>query len=289
MTMATWIKYKPEIRLLGFILLVFLFIPQSSHALFGGKIDSFTADQVMISPKGKVMSTSKLYITPDAFRMDGIPGTGSHKGMEKQDLSIFGFTDKNAQYMFNHTKKLYYKIDQDDENMGIKDFKSAELVKVLGKEKVSGYKCVKKKVTTTTKIYGMTHTDTLIIWESDKFQMPLKTKGSTGHGMEIRNIKKGAPDKKYFKLPKGYKEVGNIMAAMGMDFGRMGEPETDETETTMTQTTPAAAKVPSKKETDSSKTAQEKTFKIPDIKGEDIEKTLKSFGDKLKSFSFGKD
>jgi len=215
--------------------------------------------------------------------MDGFPGAGSHKGMEKQDLTILGFTDNNAQYMFNHTKKLYYKIDQDNENMGIKNFKNAELVKVLGKEKISGYKCVKKKVTTTTKIYGMTHTDTMVIWESDRFQMPLKIKGSSGHGMEIRNIKKGAPDKKYFQLPKGYK-VSNIMAAMGMDFGRMGVPETDETETT-----PAAAKVPSKKETDSSKTAQEKTFKNSDIKGEDIGKALKSFGDKLKGFSFGKD
>ena len=224
MTMATWIKCKPEIRLLGFILLVFLFIPQSSHALLGGKIDNFTADQVMISSKGKVMNTSKLYVTPDAFRMDGLPGAGSHKGMEKQDLTILGFSDKNAQYIFNHTKKLYYKTNQDDANMGIKDFKNAELVKVLGKEKVSGYKCVKKQVTITRKFYGMSHTDTLIIWESDRFQMPLKTKGSTGHGMEIRNIKKGAPDKKYFKLPKGYKEVDNIMAAMGMDFGRMGAP-----------------------------------------------------------------
>ena len=279
MIMATTpIKFKPEIRLLGFILLVFLFIPQSSHAFFEGKIDSFTADHVMISAGGKVLSTSKLYITPDAFRMDGMPGAGSHKGMPKQDLTIFGFTDKQEQYIFNHTKKIYYQADTDDELLGPKDFKNAELVKVLGKEKISGYKCVKKQVTTTMKAYGMSHTSTQIIWESDRFQMPLKTQVSSGHGMEIRNIKKGAPDKKYFKLPKGYKKVGNIMAAMGMDFGHMKAPET----------APAAAKVTSKKKAESAKTSQEKAFKTPDIKGEDIEKTFKNLGNKLKSFGFGK-
>ncbi len=137
--------------------------------------------------------------------------------------------------------------------------------------KVSGYKCVKKKVTTTTKIYGMTHTDTMIIWENDRFQMPLKTEGSSGHGMEIRNIKKGKPNKKYFKLPKGYKEVSNIMAAMGMDFGRMKVPGT---------TAPASTKVTSEKKASSSKISQT---------GEDIKKTIKSLGDKLKNFSFSKD
>ncbi|MFV9644723.1 MAG: DUF4412 domain-containing protein [Desulfobacterales bacterium] len=287
--MAIWIKIKPEIRLLGFILLVFLFIPQSSHALFGGKIDSFTADQVMISPDGKVLSTSKLYITPDAFRMDGMPGAGAHKGMPKQDLTVFGFTDKKEHYIFNHTKKLYYKTNKDEEDMGIRDFKNAELVKVLGKEKISGYQCVKKQVTTTMKAYGMSHTTTQIIWESDRFQMPLKTKVSSGHEMEIRNIKKGAPNKKYFKLPKGYKEVGNMMAAMGMDFGSMKAHKTDAPEDNAPETAPAATQVPPKKKADSSKASKENTFKIPDIKGEDIEKTLKNLGNKLKSFSFGKE
>lgn len=276
MALATPKKFKPEIRLLGFILLIFLAFPNFSHALFGGKIESFTADQVTLSPQGKVTNSVKIYVTPKAFRMDGMPGAGMQPGSPKQNLTIFSFKDKQEHYIFNHDKKLYYQTNMDEEAMGLRSFKDAELVKVLGKEKVSGYTCVKKQVTTTIKMYGMTSTSTVTIWESDRFQMPLRSKTQNGHVMEIRNIDKGAPDKKYFKMPKGYKKVDNMMAAMGMDFGRRKDSKTAAPGTTA----PAATKVPSEKKAGSSKVSQT---------GEDIKNTFKSLGDKLKNFSFGKD
>ncbi|MCF8069920.1 MAG: hypothetical protein K9L30_15165 [Desulfobacterales bacterium] len=52
-----------------------------AFALFGGKIDSFSADNVEIDPSGKVVNTSKIYMAPDALRMDGMPGGGG-KGIK---------------------------------------------------------------------------------------------------------------------------------------------------------------------------------------------------------------
>jgi len=198
--------------------------PSSSHALFGGKIENFSADQVMLSSDGKVMSTSKLYITPDAYRMDGLPMGG--QGGVTRNLTILGFKKLNKQYIYNHDKKLFFESRLDEDGM-LEKMKSNENVdseKILGQEKVSGYKCVKKEVTTTMTMMGMKHTSTQILWQSDKFEFPLRSRQEEGQIMELRNIDTGKPSKKLFRRPAGYKKADNMMAVMGLDFAvRAGE------------------------------------------------------------------
>ena len=212
---STWTK------LFWVALLCFMVAPSSSYALFGGKIENFSADQVMISPDGKVMSTSKLYITPYAYRMDGLPTGGS----TTRNLSVLGFKKLNKQYIYNHDKKLYFEPQSDEEDMfrKLKSYENVDSEKILGKEKVSGYKCVKKEVTTTMTMMGMKHTSTEILWQSDKFEFPLRIQTEDGRIMEFRNIDKGKPSKKLFRRPTGYKKVNNVMAVMGMDFAAMAE------------------------------------------------------------------
>ena len=211
----TWVK------LFLAVLCCFMISPSFSHALFGGKIESFSADQVMISPDGKVMGTSKLYITPDAYRMDGLP-TGSQGGMT-QNLTVLGFKKQNKQYIYNHDKKLFFESPLDENDM-LEKMKSSENVgseKILGKEKISGYKCVKKEMTRTMTMMGRKITTTQIEWWNDKFEFPLRIKQENGHMTEFRNIDKGKPSKKLFRRPVGYKRVNNMMAAMGMGFAAM--------------------------------------------------------------------
>ena len=212
---CTWTKF------FWVVLLYFMVSPLSSHALFGGKIESFSADQVMISPGGKVMSTSKLYITPDAFRMDGLP-MGGQKGVTR-NLSILGFKKLNKQYIYNHDKKLFFESQLDEDGMleNMKSYENVDSENVLGKEKVSGYKCVKKEVTTTMTMMGTKITSTEILWQSDKFEFPLRIQMEEGQIMEFRNIDTGKPSKKLFRRPTGYKKANNMMAVMGMDFAAM--------------------------------------------------------------------
>ena len=175
----------------------------------------------MISPDGKVMSTSKLYVTPDAYRMDGLPMGG--QGGVTRNLSFLGFKKQNRQYIYNHDKKLYFESQLDGDNM-LEKLKSPENIdseKTLGKEKVSGYKCVKKEVTTTMEMMGRKVTTTQILWQNDQFEFPLRIQMENGRIMELRNIDEGKPSKKMFRHPAGYKKVDNMMAVMGMDFGTM--------------------------------------------------------------------
>ncbi len=212
---VTWLKYFFT------LLLCFTVLPSLSHAFFGGKIEEFSADQVMISPDGKVESTSKLYVTKDAYRMDGLPMGGP--GEVTPNLTAMGFNKLNKQYIYNHDKKLFFETQLDEEDMmaKLKSYQDVDSEKILGKEKVSGYKCVKKEVITTTTIMGIKNRSKEILWQSKRFEFPLRIQMEDGQIMEFRNFDEGKPAKKLFKQPAGYQKVANIMAVMGMDFGSM--------------------------------------------------------------------
>lgn len=193
-----------------------------SYALFGGKIENFSADNVQKTSDGKILNTCKLHVSPDAMRMDGIPFGGGKK-MPKMNMSMLILKKQNRQFFYNHDKKLMFESPVDEENLkaGYKAMDNIESETVLGKETISGYKCIKKKVVTSVGMMGMSHKSTLLVWENDKFEIPLKTQDEEGNIMEMQNIKTGKPNKKLFKPLTGYKRVDNMMAVMGMDFGAM--------------------------------------------------------------------
>ncbi|MDZ7761502.1 MAG: DUF4412 domain-containing protein [Desulfovermiculus sp.] len=181
----------------------------------------------MITPAGEVSGTSSLFITPEAYRMDGMPMGAGQQGMPK-DMTILGLKDQNRQYIYNHDKKLVYESDLDEQEMMdlLKSYENVDAEEILGKEKVSGYPCTKKKVTTTMSVMGMNITTTETIWQSDRFEMPLKIRNEDGHISHLQNIVTQTPPSKLFRPMTGYTRVNNMMAVMGMDFSDGQMPET---------------------------------------------------------------
>jgi len=221
MKFINMINHSIWVKLSLALLISLMILPLSSHAFFGSKIENFSADQVVISPDGKVMSTSKLYFTKDAYRIDGLPMAGP--GGMARNLTILGFKKQNKQYIYNHDKKLFFESPLDENGM-LEKMKSSDNIdseKILGKEKVSGYKCVKKEVTRTMTMMGTKITTTQIEWQNDKFEFPLRIQQEAGYMTEFRNIDKGKASKKLFQRPVGYKKVTNMMAVMGMDIAAM--------------------------------------------------------------------
>lgn len=202
--------------------LVLFFAVSPCYALFGGKVENFSAENIEIAPGGKVLNTSMLYLTTDAMRMDGMPGGGG-QGMSKMNVSFLILKKQDKQYFYNHDKKLVFEsaVDEEMTKAGYKAMDNIESEKILGEEKVSGYKCVKKEVVTSIAAMGRTIKTKLIVWESDKFEFPLRTRDEDGAVQEMRHIKIGKPSKKLFKPLSGYKKVDNMMAVMGMDFKSM--------------------------------------------------------------------
>lgn len=217
------------IPLVFVVLMLCLMAAPPAFALFSGKVDSFAADMVEIAPNGKMVNTSKIYMTPDAMRIDGMPG-GGVKGMPEMNISMLVLKKQDKQYFYNHDKKLVFEspIDEEMTKAGYKAMDNIESEKVLGKEKVSGYTCAKKEVVTNMNVMGNSMKNKLIVWENDNFDMPLRTMDEDGAVQEMRNIKTGKPSKKIFRPLAGYKRVNNMMAVMGMNFGAMMAEDEDE-------------------------------------------------------------
>ena len=93
-----------------FVLLPLIFLlPSVPRAFLGGKVDNFSADQVIIAKDGRELSSSKIYVSPEAMRMDGLPmGERQPSGMLSKNISTITFMEPPEYYMINHEKKLIY-------------------------------------------------------------------------------------------------------------------------------------------------------------------------------------
>jgi hypothetical protein len=205
--------------ILCIVAVIVLFSGLSAHALLGGKITKYSADQVIIDSQGKVQHTGKIYVMPDKMRMDSI----SPKG-EGSIVMIFR-RDKNIGWTLNPEKKLYMEKPFNEKEMeqASKKFIDSRNEKVLGTESVNGFKCTKKEIETTVDFMGFKRTTKTIVWISTKLDMPIRTKSQDGSMTELRNIKEGSPASKYFEIPKEYKKVSNMMELMGMDMSGQEE------------------------------------------------------------------
>ncbi len=197
-----------------FLSAAFFFSGSYAHALLGGKINEYTADQVRIDPNGKVQNEGKIYVTPDKIRMDGISPTG-----EGSIVMIFR-RDKKIGCTLNPEKKLYMErpLNEKEMEQASKKFIDSRNEKALGTENVNGFKCTKKEVETSVEFMGYKRKVRNIVWMSKRLDMPIRTKSQDGSITELRNIKEGTPASKYFEIPKGYKKVANMMELMGMDM-----------------------------------------------------------------------
>jgi hypothetical protein len=213
-----------------FVVGAILFSGLSSSALLEDKIIKFTADQVMIDSNGKVQHKGKLYMTQEKMRMDGIsPG-------DQGNMVMIFRRDKNLGWTLNPDKKLYMERPLNEKEMErtTKKFIDSRNEKVLGTEKISGFKCTKKEVETTVEFMGYKQTIKTIVWVSKRLDMPIRTMSQDGSITELRNIKEGAPAAKYFEVPREYKKVSNMMELMGMDMSERGKesPEAADNENT---------------------------------------------------------
>ncbi|MDM8538676.1 DUF4412 domain-containing protein, partial [Desulfobacterales bacterium HSG17] len=179
-----------------------------SALAFSGTIQNFSADMITSTSAGKIVQEGRIFARNGNFRMEVQAPTG-----HGQMVTIFR-PDLQKHWMINASEGKYCEQPFDENAMkniaGLPDMKTTE--QVLGKEKVGGYTCIKKQVTTTMTVMNMTQTVKSIVWQSDEFDMPLKSKSEDGTLMELRNIKKNKPAANLFELPPGCRQVANMMA-----------------------------------------------------------------------------
>lgn len=209
---------------LCFVAVAVLLSGISAYAFWGGKITKFTADQVMINAKGKILHEGKIYVAPNKMRIEGLSPEG------QGSMVMIYRKDKNIGWYLNPEKKLYLEKPFNEKEMekATKTFVDSKNEKVLGMDNINGFECTKKEVETTVDFMGYKRTTKTIVWISKKLGMPIRTQSQDGSIMELRNIKERSPENKYFEVPKDYKPVSNMMALLGMN---MPEPNKERSNT----------------------------------------------------------
>lgn len=191
----------------------------SAGSACAGKIKSFSADQVTLTPSGQVENSTKLYITPDKIRADMHPQQG------EGNMIMIMRRDRNLNWTLNPDNKSYVEKplnEEEWEGMARGMVKSMD-EKDLGTEKVNGFKCHKKSVRMVVEVMGFRTESNSIVWISDKLDIPVRIKTEDGHVTELRNIKTGNQSAKLFEIPGGYKKVGSMMELFsGPDQGGGG-------------------------------------------------------------------
>lgn len=181
---------------------------------FAQKVNDFTADQVTLSADGKILAQSKLYFSGGKMRLDDfMPQSGTK-------MIMISRSDLKKVFMINAEKKTYTDTEMDEDDLSglamshVKNRKE----KALGEETVNGYRCAKKEIEAQVELMGFKSTSRTVIWQSPKFDVPLRTLGEDGHVTELRNIQEATPAAALFEVPAGHSRVANMMELMGDDI-----------------------------------------------------------------------
>ncbi len=91
-------------------------------------------------------------------------------------------------------------------------------IKEIGKETINGIECTKSELWNITgDEFGKVTQKMFTIWNSDKYQFPIKMvnhiDGAEVSGMELKDIEPWTPDAHSFTIPEGYQimEMGDMM------------------------------------------------------------------------------
>lgn len=199
-------------RHLGVVVLAVLSLSLAATG-FAQKVTDYTADQVTLGADGKPVRQSKIYFSGGKMRMeDAMPQSGAM-------LVIIYRADLKKNFMLNADKKTYTERDLDEKEM-TSDIMSMGAVKnrkekTLGEETVNGYKCSRKEIEMEIEVMGFKNTSRSVVWQSPKFDLPLRTRTDSGQVTELRNIREEKPAAALFEVPAGYSKVSDMMELMG--------------------------------------------------------------------------
>lgn len=175
------------------------------------KINSFSADLMVLNPQKRIQREAKIYITSSKIRMDNFFQKGGPA------YTMIYRRDSNVRLMFNPANKTY----------AVKPLNEAEFIaftrahtkarneKTVGTEMVSGFQCSIKTIETMASFKGSTRKIISTIWISPSLDIPIRIQSPDGSITELRNIKATSFQPALFDVPAGYKRVSIVEKSWG--------------------------------------------------------------------------
>lgn len=191
-----------------------------------GKITQFQAKQVHLDQAGQIRTTNQIYSMPDKLRLEM-----NHPSGQGSMIMIFR-KDKEVHWILSPKNKRYTEQPMDEaaweRTRG--DFIKAQNMEDLGMETVQGFRCRKRRVTTTVQVMGVKRTSTSTVWSSPKIAFPIRTESQTGEVTELRNIKKGVQPDALFEIPCSYTQVSSMIELGSANMApKTSQPEAEQT------------------------------------------------------------
>lgn len=188
------------------------------------KVADFTADQVTLDAAGKPLRQSKVYFSAGKMRMDDVmPQSGVN-------LIMIYRSDLKKNFMLNTEKKIYWEREMDENDLSGAMASMAAVKnrreKPLGEETVNGYPCIKKEIETEIEVMGIKNTSRSVVWQSPKFDLPLRTRSDSGPVTELRNIQEQKPAAALFEVPSDFSPVADMMELLGDERAKGRRPST---------------------------------------------------------------
>ncbi|MEJ5358127.1 MAG: DUF4412 domain-containing protein [Desulfobacterales bacterium] len=182
-----------------------------SGAASAQKITDFSALQVTLSPEGKTLHESPIHALGGKLRIENFMPDAEEK------LVMIYRPDKKKIVYLNPGRKSFFENEADEAELGRlgASYLKGKKEKDLGEETVSGYACRKKEIETEIEVMGFRKRDRMLVWQSPRFDMPLRTRGEGGETTELRKIQPGKPAASLFEVPAGYARVGSLIELMG--------------------------------------------------------------------------
>jgi hypothetical protein len=193
-----------------FIHLIILF--GFAVSCFGGKIEEFSADQVIIDPSGNTEQAGKLYVATDKVRMErpSFTGQGSMVMIFRKDLKMLRIIMPEAKAYVENP------LNEADLQKALQQLPAGMKEEDLGRETINGFDCKKKRFEGSMEVsQGRRQTFHSIVWISDQIDFPIRAQGEDGHITELRNIKTGPQPEDLFEVPSGYSKAANLFGTMG--------------------------------------------------------------------------
>jgi hypothetical protein len=134
---------------------------------------------------------SKVYFSGGKMRIDDVmPQSGAK-------LIMVYRSDLKKNFMLNTDKKTYTERELDEKEMtgGIMSMAPVKNRKerTLGEETVSGYRCSKKEIEVEIEVMGFKNTSRSVVWQSPKFDLPLRTRSDWGKSPSCATSRRKSP------------------------------------------------------------------------------------------------
>jgi outer membrane lipoprotein-sorting protein len=142
-------------------------------------------------------SVGKIFVSKNKMRNENVTGDRKGASIIRMDKGVTWVLMENKQYM------EMTGMNNKDLKLLEKESEQKFIIKSLGKEKVNGYLCEKKRYTDRKGEYGVT-----TIWYSPKLKYMVKNEhskdGKVNLTMVLSDIKTGKQPASLFEVPSGY-------------------------------------------------------------------------------------